>query len=68
MVENLIGKVFNYLIVVDGPIRKNKKIYWKCKCKCGTEKLVRGDGLKNGTTKSCGCYKKSILIENNISR
>lgn len=61
MVENLIGKVFNYLIVVDGPIRKNKKIYWKCKCKCGTEKLVRGDGLKNGTTKSCGCYKKIYI-------
>ena len=68
MAENLIGKVFNYFTVIDGPIRKNNKIYWKCRCKCGTEKLVRSDGLKNGTTKSCGCYKKSILIENNISR
>lgn len=68
MAENLIGQVFNYFTVIDGPIRKNKKIYWNCRCQCGTEKLIRSDGLKNGTTKSCGCYKKSVLIENNIIR
>ena len=31
MAENLIGKVFNYFTVIDGPIRKNNKIYWKCR-------------------------------------
>lgn len=68
MTENLIGQVFNYFTVIDGPIKKNKKIYWCCRCQCGNEKEIRSDGLKNGTTKSCGCYKKSILVENNISR
>ena len=67
-IQNLIGQTFNYLIVIDGPIRKNKKIYWKCKCQCGKETLVRGDQLKAGTTKSCGCYKNSIFIENNKKR
>lgn len=68
MAENLIGQVFNYFTVIDGPIKKNNKIYWNCRCQCGVEKLIRSDGLKNGKTKSCGCYKKSILIENNIAR
>lgn len=68
MAENLIGKTFNLLEVIDGPIRKNNKIYWRCKCECGTEKEIRADGLKNGTTKSCGCFKKKILIQGNIER
>ena len=28
-----------------------------CKCKCGVEKLVRGDYLTRGTSKSCGCLR-----------
>lgn len=68
--ENLIGKKFNFLTVIDGPIKRpnSRKIYWKCKCDCGTEKEVRADMLKAGTTKSCGCYKNKILINNNIER
>ena len=65
--ENLIGKQFNFFTVIDGPFKhsNSRKIYWKCRCQCGTEKEVRADGLKNGTTKSCGCYKKQVLIEQN---
>lgn len=29
--------------------------YWKCKCKCGNIKNVKGATLKNGTSKGCGC-------------
>ena len=68
MAENLVGQVFNYFTVIDGPIRKNKKIYWHCKCQCGNEKEIRSDELKSGRTKSCGCYKKSVMIEHNIIR
>ena len=28
---------------------------WKCRCDCGTEKVVRQDHLKAGYTRSCGC-------------
>ena len=66
--ENLINKKFNFLTVISGPIIKNKKTYWHCKCDCGQEKDIRADLLKNGNTKSCGCYKKNILIKNNIKR
>ena len=68
--ENLIGRTFNFLTVIEGPIRKDttKKIFWKCKCQCGKEKIVRGDQLKAGTTKSCGCFKKQLFVERNIKR
>jgi hypothetical protein len=67
-VQNLLGQTFNRLTVIDGPIIKNKKTYWVCKCACGNIKEVRADQLKSGTTKSCGCYKNDIFIENNKLR
>lgn len=68
--ENLIGKRFNRLTVInqaDDLVNSsgNRKIQWLCKCDCGNEVIVRGDLLKNGAIKSCGCYKKDILIEFN---
>jgi len=66
--KNLISQRFGLLVVESGPIRRNNKIYWHCKCDCGQEKDVRSDLLKNGNTKSCGCYKKQILIKNNKER
>lgn len=38
---------------------------WKCQCDCGTTLLVRSQFLKNGHTKSCGCYRKESLSEQN---
>ena len=67
-VQNLIGQRFHSLEVISGPIIKNKKTYWVCKCECGKEKIARADQLKNGQTKSCGCYKNKIFIENNKKR
>lgn len=29
--------------------------FWKCRCACGNEKIVREDHLKSGEVKSCGC-------------
>lgn len=31
-----------------------------CRCRCGTERLVRGDVLKSGLSKSCGCDTKRL--------
>ena len=43
MVQNLLNKKYNFLTVIDGPIIKNKKTYWVCKCDCGKIKTVRAD-------------------------
>lgn len=32
---------------------------WFCLCDCGAVKVVLGDKLKNGNTKSCGCLGKA---------
>ena len=34
---------------------------WECKCSCGKIFTTRGSGVRNGTTKSCGCYRNKIL-------
>lgn len=31
---------------------------WECKCDCGNTKNVRGNNLKSGAVKSCGCLLK----------
>ena len=31
---------------------------WVCKCACGSEKIVSGAVLRNGSTVSCGCYAR----------
>ena len=33
------------------------KHYWLCRCQCGKETVVEESHLKNGHTKSCGCYR-----------
>jgi hypothetical protein len=63
--HNLIGKKFGRLIVIEKiPERKNKRIYWKCRCTCGKETIVKGNNLITGTTSSCGCYKNEIFEKN----
>lgn len=34
------------------------KVYWICKCDCGTIKSIISCDLKSGKTKSCGCFQK----------
>lgn len=36
---------------------------WKCKCDCGNERIVSGQTLSKGTTKSCGCLVKDVRKE-----
>lgn len=31
---------------------------WMCRCKCQKCVVVRGDNLRSGRVKSCGCRKK----------
>lgn len=54
MKENLVGKHFGLLTVLDYNEETKK---WKCICDCGKTTEVIGYNLKQGNTKSCGHLK-----------
>jgi hypothetical protein len=37
--------------------------WWLCRCECGTERATAGVGLRNGTSRSCGCLHREISAE-----
>ena len=53
--NQLVGKRFGLLTVIEQVPSKNQRTYWKCKCDCGNETIVCARELQNGDTKSCGC-------------
>ena len=49
------GAVFGKLTVIEyDHTNEHRTIFWKCRCECGREVLVRGQCLRNGMTVSCG--------------
>lgn len=58
------GRESHYLTVIDSYMRitegKSRQRYFLCKCKCGNEKLVHGDGIRKQRIKSCGCWKSKV--------
>jgi hypothetical protein len=60
---NIAGQTFGRLTVL-GIARHGKypgdKIRWRCRCSCGGETLATARNLRNGHTKSCGCWRSDI--------
>ena len=54
--EDLTEKKFNRLSVIKRVENNKKATKWLCRCDCGNIIEVQGGNLKNGHTKSCGCY------------
>lgn len=66
--DNLIGKKFNKLLVMELlPTRQNRNKVYRCLCDCGNYVEIAGRNLKNGHTKSCGCLAKEIKENNTIN-
>lgn len=56
---DLTNKKFERLLVLkESGKDKSGAIMWLCKCDCGVEKEVRGNDLRSGKIKSCGCLGK----------
>lgn len=59
-VEVRPGDVFGRLVVVEFAdwASNGKHTRWRCRCDCGTETVVAARGLVQGTTVSCGCWRR----------
>ena len=63
--DMMLGRKFGRLTVIEfaglsapSPLRGKRKSMFKCRCDCGEIIVVRGNNLKTGHVKSCGCYRK----------
>jgi hypothetical protein len=63
-IKDLTGQVFGRLTVLSVADRTSSgRIRWKCLCSCGNDKVVSGQSLKAGLTKSCGCLNLEVLLK-----
>ena len=60
--EDVTGKKFNMLTALSFSHKdSHRKTYWDFQCDCGKIKTLRLDCVKNGSIKSCGCFKNQNL-------
>lgn len=57
--DDMTGKRYERLTVIDLSHREKGVIVWNCICDCGQKKKVRAGNLRSGSTRSCGC----LLVE-----
>lgn len=59
---DLADRRFGRWTVIDraenGP---NRQTFWNCVCDCGARQAVNAKSLKNGDSRSCGCFKTDRL-------
>ena len=74
VIDDLTNRTFGRLTVLcqaeeDYVDRKgNHYAQWHCVCSCSKRIIVRGQSLKSGNTKSCGCLNREIVAKQNKER
>lgn len=65
LLEDLTGRRFGRWTVlkIDNSQNDKTRTFWKCQCDCGSIKSIRASALKDGSSTSCGCYKKEFTSE-----
>lgn len=58
--QDLSGKTFERLTVTTFAGRRGKRIIWNAVCLCGEKRVVVGDDLRSGHSRSCGCLAVDI--------
>lgn len=56
---DITGRRYGLLVALRRVERDTALSYWECHCDCGATTVVRLATLRNGATKSCGCFKSS---------
>lgn len=61
------GMIFGrWRVLCQASDRDGDQVFWKCRCECGTEKVLAGGWLRSGDTKSCGCLRKERMQKLNF--
>ena len=59
--DSLKGKVYGRWTILSHGMNSRSERIVQCRCECGNERFVLLISLTNGTSRSCGCYKKEIV-------
>lgn len=51
-------KFARYTVIEKTDQRESGAYLYRCRCECGTEKLITGTALRQGKVQSCGCLRK----------
>lgn len=63
--NDLTGDTFSRLTAVQRVPNQGAHTMWRVHCKCGKITTVRAQHLRNGNTKSCGCWDVEVLEARN---
>ena len=59
---DLTGQRFGRLLVLEYASTQRRPnwqaTFWRCRCDCGTVKLVTSNHFRKGATRSCGCLRR----------
>jgi hypothetical protein len=64
-----VGQTFARLTVIacEGYLKRGNdpraRLYWRCRCDCGTERPFAAQSVKNGDARSCGCLVADRNVE-----
>lgn len=61
ILDNITGRRFGRLLVINESKRRGKDRYFNVLCDCGVKKEVLGYNLVYGDSVSCGCYQRENM-------
>lgn len=64
--NELVGKRFGKLEIIEKGLYKDGRLYFKCKCDCGNTKIMKWKDLQSGDSTSCGECSRYDLVGKRI--
>lgn len=65
---DISGQRFGKLVAIKQAQNLTGRTMWLCVCDCGSHKTIRGDHLRNGKIRSCGCSTREFNSKHGRSR
>lgn len=56
--EDLTGRKFGRLTVLERTENRKGQVMWKCRCECGKSTMASSHNLTMGLKRSCGCLRR----------